>query len=130
MRPACETMRLSRSTAPRSHPPGNGTPALIDVWPGMKIFRSIHATQQRKYCSMTDQIPLSTCASVPAKTRKMDIPRRTTVRRSEPSAALTRARTEGDGLSIFLESEGIRDLPEEAALLEDNLRRTVHLQEK
>src|SRR5579862_6515893 len=79
---------------------------------------------------MTDQMPLSTCASVPAKTRKMDIPRSTTVSQRDPNAPRTQARGLFWGLIMMpLHLERLGDPHERPPLRLHGRRRPDHLEE-
>src|SRR5207249_1946058 len=82
-----------------------------------------------KYCSITDQIPVSIWASVPANTRKIDMPRSATVSFSEPSAAISGTWTARRGLSMLPDLQRACELPEEAALFLDFGGGSVHLEE-
>src|SRR5262245_20392290 len=71
------------SNPPMSQPPGKGMPPCTFQCRGRKMAKGIHTKKARKYVFSVVQIPMSICAQVPEKMRKMPQARSTTVSLSE-----------------------------------------------
>src|SRR5512145_2162217 len=96
--------------------------------------KGIQTKKERKYVSSVVQIPMSSCAQVPAKTRKMSNASSVTVSRSEAKGLMTLRSVAFTDVPLCsgrsaLEAQAAREAGEGVALAADERVRTGHLDE-